>query len=312
MSFENLLNNVQVVPNPTPTVPTAREVVLGQRTVAVGKDIRIVSSVRIGGAEISVLASGQNGNTKCWMPLMNAAGKYEYAYLGEDIKQARSNAQALFRANKVSKSEAVQGNLVALKFYTKPSPADAALLGERKARDEGLRAEIWRNHRDLTDQWIAAISGNTPEDRRYDERRKEEDKKDVVKAVLIRSEQKANDLTTIASADNSQGSGVPARVLTVGDKYRVAVESIVSKVIAVADGKMTKSEALSSVSPELAGPLEKLIDSANVSVAVSSNKKSAALIGAENQRFAFIVGNQTIAGIQPINPLNVQHEASAA
>jgi hypothetical protein len=166
MSFENLLNPVIVaesrVPNDLLAAPLRA---LGQRTNAV-EDARVATRTQVGDVNVLILAAGKNSNTKFYMLVRSGSGKAEYVYLGDDKERA--------------KAEAVQGNLFALKSFGGSSASDA-MTEEMKARVEAMLAEAWRNHGELMAEWIKALSGDTPQDRRWDEIRKSEEYKVLVK-----------------------------------------------------------------------------------------------------------------------------------
>jgi hypothetical protein len=260
MSFENLLNPVIVaesrVPNDLLAAPLRA---LGQRTNAV-EDARVATRTQVGDVNVLILAAGKNSNTKFYMLVRSGSGKAEYVYLGDDKERARSVAQNLIQTGKITKAEAVQGNLFALKSFGGSSASDA-MTEEMKARVEAMLAEAWRNHGELMAEWIKALSGDTPQDRRWDEIRKSEEYKVLVKQ---------------------------------------ATESIALRVQRFSDGLISKSEALVGLPEFLANRVASLIDSTLAAKSAQPATSIENGIAGGEKRFALLVDRNGLINVSNI------------
>jgi hypothetical protein len=252
MSSDGILlpNNPRIAESSVTNLqPAALVQELGQRVpIASISDTRFVTRTHSSGADISIVAAGKNKNTQFYMLVHRDFGRAECVYLGNDKEQARSVAQALLQSGKVSKSEAEQGSVIALRSFGSAAARDQ-MVDEMRARVEAILAEARASQSALIDQWIRVVSGDTREDRLWDEFRKSREYEVLVKQMS---------------------------------------ESITLRVQRYADGLISKSEALAGLPEVLANRVSGLIDSTMIIPSSEVKKRALDGISAEDKRFDVI------------------------
>jgi hypothetical protein len=222
---------------------------LGQRvSISSISDARFVARTHSLGADVSIIAAGKNKNTKFYMLVRSDFGRAEYVYLGNDKEQARSVAQSLLQSGRVSKSEAQQGSLVAWSSFGSAAARDQ-MVDEMRARVEAILADARASQSELIDQWIRVVSGDTRDDRLWDEFRKSREYEVLVKQMS---------------------------------------ESITLRVQRYADGLISRSEALAGLPEVLANRVAGLIDSTMIIPIAQAKAGASRDISAENKIFDLI------------------------
>jgi hypothetical protein len=266
MSFENILNPLISSKSNAPNLPLVNSTQgVGQRSLKLRPDARILSNVTTyaGGVDFSIVADGQNGNTRFHLMIRDESGKAQYINLGSEKDKARSLAQALLQNGIVSKAEAVRGNFLALMSFGESSATDTA-AEEMKARAADILAEALASNAEQIERFFFELSGSSPSDKNADQIRQDELKKAQMK---------------------------------------IAIESISLRIQRCCDGLITKSQALAGLPECLANRVASLIDSTMAAASEGSERQSGAINHGEKRFALLLdpTGNNNILNVQQIS-----------